>query len=173
MSSSPKLIIAVTGGCGDIGLGIVKRALEDGHTVVAIDHINPDLAHGKLPLHERITYQQAELANYDAFLEAVRGCDALVHLAAVYSLQDPKNPDGPLLRDIPEHVRGNIWSSIASRSLTHHQVVHNTNTALSWNALNVAAQLGIKRVALASSVNAVGLSACQPRGRGEHRFRGM
>lgn len=32
------------------------------------------------------------------------------------------------------------------------------NTAMSWNALGLAAELGINRVAQASSVNAIGMS---------------
>lgn len=103
-SATPKLTIAVTGGIGDIGRGILNHALAEGHTVVAIDHVSPDVAHGKLALHERLTYVQAELSDFDAFKNAVAGCNALIHLAAVYSLQDPKDPDGPLLRDVPEHV---------------------------------------------------------------------
>ena len=37
------------------------------------------------------------------------------------------------------------------------QVVYNTNTTMSYNALCVAADLGINRIVLASSVNAIGL----------------
>src|SRR5262249_9035723 len=59
-------------------------------------------------------------------IEALRGCDALIHLAA---------------RSTPNHADA---------------VVYSENTTISYNALSVAAELGIRRVCLASSVNAVG-----------------
>jgi UDP-glucose 4-epimerase len=68
-----------------------------------------------------------DVTAYDSLAAAVEGCDALVHLAA--------------------HPRPHQWPD--------HEVHHNNVTA-SYNALRVAAQLGIDRVCLASSVNAVG-----------------
>jgi UDP-glucose 4-epimerase len=151
-----KLIIALTGANGQIGSGIIQHALDEGHTVVALDKA-PESKFGK---RDGYTYKSVELTDYDAFLEAARGCDALIHLAATYSLQNPKDPDGPLLRSVPDHVSQLSKVPIEQGSfLTRtRQVVHNTNTAMSWNALSVAAELGIKRVSIASSVNAIGLS---------------
>lgn len=68
-----------------------------------------------------------DVTAYGALAAAVEGCDALVHLAA--------HP-GPGVR--PDHE------------------VHHNNVTASYNALRVAAELGIDRVCLASSVNAVG-----------------
>jgi nucleoside-diphosphate-sugar epimerase len=68
-----------------------------------------------------------DVTSYDALAAAVAGCDALVHLAAY---------PGPGVR--PDHE------------------VHHNNVTASYNALRVAAQLGIDRVCLASSVNAIG-----------------
>lgn len=48
------------------------------------------------------------------------------------------------------------WSCLCKH--LHLQVIHNVNTVMSWNALDVAAELGHKRVSLASSINAIGLS---------------
>ncbi|WP_199853026.1 NAD(P)-dependent oxidoreductase [Plantactinospora sp. BC1] len=69
----------------------------------------------------------ADVTDYPALLRALDGCEALVHLAAY-----PK-PWGE-----PDHV------------------VHNVNVTASYNALRAAVELGITRVCLASSVNAVG-----------------
>jgi len=59
----------------------------------------------------------------------MKGCDALVHMAAIPSP----------MRD-PDHV------------------VHNNNVVGSYNALRAAIECGINRVCQASSVNAIGLS---------------
>lgn len=74
-----------------------------------------------------ITVVQADTTNYDDFEQAITGCDALVHLAAF------AGPGGQ-----PDYV------------------VHNNNVVGSYNALSAAARLGINRVCLASSINAIG-----------------
>ncbi|KAL2841871.1 hypothetical protein BJY01DRAFT_256921 [Aspergillus pseudoustus] len=72
----------------------------------------------------------ADVANdYDATVEAFRACDALIHLAA-----------------IPDPVDKSDWT------------VHNNNVNSAFNGFRAAADLGIKRVCYASSVNAVGLA---------------
>ncbi|MFY1688293.1 NAD-dependent epimerase/dehydratase family protein [Plantactinospora sp. WMMB782] len=69
----------------------------------------------------------ADVTDYPALLRALDGCEALVHLAAY-----------PKPWDEPDHV------------------VHGVNVTASYHALRAAAELGITRVCLASSVNAVG-----------------
>ena len=44
--------------------------------------------------------------------------------------------------------------------------IHNANTSMSYNALTVAGELGINRVVMASSVNAIGLGQSPPGGWG-------
>jgi UDP-glucose 4-epimerase len=70
---------------------------------------------------------QADITNYSDFERALHDCDALIHLAAI-----------PSPRRHPDYE------------------VHNNNVVGSYNALSAAAQLGIKRVFQASSVNAIG-----------------
>jgi UDP-glucose 4-epimerase len=101
--------IAVTGAAGKVGRAVVELARSEGHGVVEIDR----------PRVDATVYEQVA--------EAVDGCDALVHLAAI------PNP----------------------QSRAAHEVHHN-NVVASYNALCAAADLGIDRVCLASSVNAVG-----------------
>ncbi|KAL5335733.1 hypothetical protein BJX70DRAFT_390464 [Aspergillus crustosus] len=72
----------------------------------------------------------ADVANdYDATVEAFKGCDAVIHLAAM-----------------PDPVGKADWK------------VHNNNVNSAFNGFHAAASLGIKRVCYASSVNAIGLS---------------
>src|SRR5262245_6993324 len=115
--------IAVTGGNGRVGHAVVETALAQGHSVVSIDRTLP--AEGaEVP---DVTFIQADITQYADLEQALRGCDALIHLAAIPS------PWGQ-----PDHV------------------VHNNNVVGSYNALSAAAQLGIERVCQASSVNATG-----------------
>lgn len=116
--------IAVTGGTGRVGSAIVKMALADGHEVVNIDQ-KP----GPNTTEPNLTFIQADLTDYDAFVGAIRGCDALIHMAAIAA---------------PGHQ-------------PDHQV-HNNNVVASYNALRAAVEVGIERVCQASSVNATGLA---------------
>lgn len=95
------LTIAITGANGVIGRGVVAHALAEGHKVVGIDIAPKPLCDAD---GERYSYKSVDLTKEAEFRKALEGCDALIHLAAVYSLQNPKDPDGPLLRYEPEEV---------------------------------------------------------------------
>ena len=75
----------------------------------------------------RPEYVVADTRNFGEVVASTRGCEALIHLAAHRTPLN--NPDS---------------------------VVYVENTAGSYNALSAAATLGIKRVCLASSINAIG-----------------
>lgn len=115
--------IAITGSTGRVGRAIVALALAEGHTVVGMDRVPaaPDQAHANFTAHV------LEVTDYDAVLAAMRGCDTLIHMAAI---------PGPFQH--PDHI------------------VHNGNVVGSYNALRAAAELGMTRVVQASSVNAIG-----------------
>jgi nucleoside-diphosphate-sugar epimerase len=85
--------------------------------------------------HPRLDDVDADVTSYDDFEHAVQDSDALIHLAAHVS------PNGH-----PDYE------------------VHNNNVVGSYNALSVAARLGISKVCLASSINAIGgYYSCNPR----------
>ncbi|MEM7801316.1 MAG: NAD(P)-dependent oxidoreductase [Chloroflexota bacterium] len=115
--------IAITGGNGRVGPAVIDFALAQGHTVVSIDRIFESTDSSD----PRITRIQLDTAQYDPFCAALKGCDALIHLAAI-----------PAPVNHPDHI------------------VHNNNVASSYNALRAAAELGITRVCQASSINAIG-----------------
>ncbi|WDR06176.1 NAD(P)-dependent oxidoreductase [Devosia rhodophyticola] len=115
--------IALTGASGRVGRRIAAMALEQGHSLVCIDQ---QPAHPSLK-HEGVRFIQAEMADYDALVEAFAGCDALIHMAAIPS--PGRHPD---------------------------HVIHNNNVVGSYNALRAAAEHGIMRICQASSVNAIG-----------------
>lgn len=70
---------------------------------------------------------ELDMQDYDAVTRAFSGCDGLVHLAAI---------TGP--GRLPDHI------------------VHDHNVVSSYHALSAAAELGIRRISQASSVNAIG-----------------
>ncbi|MEM7335952.1 MAG: NAD-dependent epimerase/dehydratase family protein [Chloroflexota bacterium] len=77
--------------------------------------------------HEKVPYFQISTTDYEAFQNALQDCEALIHLAAYPS---------PLHQ--PDHI------------------IHNNNVVSSYNALRAAAEVGIRRVCQASSINAIG-----------------
>ncbi len=117
--------IAVTGGSGDLGRDLVPYLLEQGHSVVSLDRALPPAT--AAPRHPGLNCMVADVRNFGEIVACLRGCDAVVHLAAHRS---------PLL--------------------SPDTVVYSDNTAGSYNVLSAAATLGIQRVCLASSVNAIG-----------------
>jgi nucleoside-diphosphate-sugar epimerase len=117
--------IAITGGSGRIGRAVIDLALSQGYSVVSIDRVMPE----EKTAQSNITYFQADITDYTALENALRGCDALVHMAAI-----------PAPGHHPDHE------------------VHNNNVTGSYNILRAAVEVGIRRVCQASSVNATGLA---------------
>lgn len=85
-SPAPQTIL-VTGGCGFIGTGVVRRCIEEGHRVVVADYLHPQVhpdtsAIAALP--DGVDYQAIDVAHaptMDAIVRATRP-DTVVHLAA-------------------------------------------------------------------------------------------
>jgi nucleoside-diphosphate-sugar epimerase len=111
--------IAITGGAGTVGRAVVAAAL--GHHDVRI--VDQRHAEDGLPV-EQLT---ADLIDFDATVESLRGSDAIVHLAGLNNPIEHPDPSA-----------------------------YTVNTIASYNVLVAAAKLGISRVVQASSVNAIG-----------------
>lgn len=115
--------LAITGGAGGVGREIMAQALARGDEVVSIDRAGPFAA------QEGLRQVHADIADYDAMVAALAGCDAVIHMAAI-----------PFPFQNPDHV------------------VHNNNVVGSYNVMRAAIEVGIRRICQASSVNAIGLS---------------
>ena len=75
--------VLVTGGAGFIGSHVVDRLRAHGHEPVIFDLIHsPHHAQGE------VATVIGDLADRDATRRAVRGCDAVIHLAAVADVND-------------------------------------------------------------------------------------
>ncbi len=117
--------IAVTGGSGRLGQVVIAHLIAQGrHTLRSLDRA---LSQRMRQFAGAVRPIQLDLADLPALTGALRGCEAVIHLAA------HPGPHGQ-----PPGV------------------VYANNTLASFNLLYAASSLGIQQVCLASSVNAVG-----------------
>jgi nucleoside-diphosphate-sugar epimerase len=112
--------VLVTGGVGNVGKAATRRLVEHGYDVRVIG-LDREV---NLPGAEFVT---CDIMNFDDLRAQMRGCDAVVHLAAIR---------GPQLA--PGHT------------------VFEINVAGTFNVFEAAAAEGIRRIAQASSINAFG-----------------
>jgi nucleoside-diphosphate-sugar epimerase len=117
--------IAITGGSGRVGRAVVEMALAQGHRVVSIDRVDPT----QETRQPDLSLIKADLTQYDEVEPALRGCEAVIHLAAIPS--PGRHPD---------------------------HVVHNNNVVSNYNVLSAATTLRINRICQASSINATGVA---------------
>jgi UDP-glucose 4-epimerase len=112
--------VLVTGGTGSVGTAAVRWLAEKGYTVTVIGRREgisiPDAR-----------YEPCDMLDYRRLRKAVRGHDAIVHLAAI------PNP----AQGTPEEI-------------------FRANCAGTFNVYQAASEEGIRRVVSASSINAVG-----------------
>ncbi|CAE6407497.1 unnamed protein product [Rhizoctonia solani] len=118
--------VAITGASGKVGQGVIQEALE--HTDHELRLIDVREPDERIQ-NPRIEYVAADLRDYHQFENALTGADALVHLA-VGGFKGPPPFES--------------------------QDIHNSMVVLSFNALQAAANLGMRFVVLVSSINAIG-----------------
>jgi len=119
--SSKKVV--VTGGSGRVG-GYVLREIAP-----HFDVLNADLVPGR----QAVPHVRTDVMDLDAVRAAVKGADAVVHLAAIdYD-----------------------WKAAPETYI-------DVNVRGTWHVLQAAAEAGVKKVVLCSSVSACGLSEMRP-----------
>lgn len=112
--------ILLTGGSGSVGKAVVDRLVQSGHSVLVIGR-KPGLQ------FEGAQYESCDVNDYPRLRQVIRGCEAVVHLAAV------PNP-----------------------SLATPEELFRINCSGTFNVFQAAAEEGIRRVVQASSINATG-----------------
>jgi dihydroflavonol-4-reductase len=116
----------VTGGTGFIGGRLVRRLRERGDDVVALVR-SPARA---VELREQgVELVEGDLASEQAIRDAVRGCDAVFHVAAVYKV------------GIPASEREDMWDS---------------NVRGTERVLDAAIEAGVPRIVYVSTVGVFG-----------------
>jgi len=113
--------ICVTGAAGQAGRAVVRDLLEHGYEVAATD-----IAVSQADRFEGML--RADLTDYGQALEALRGAEAVVHMA-----------------------------NIPAPGLATPPVTFNTNMTMNFNVFQAAANLGLSRVVWASSETTLGL----------------
>ncbi len=123
--------VLVTGGAGFIGSHLVDHLIEDGYEVRVLD----DLSAGSLENlkqwidHERFEFMQGDLRRRDVCEKAVKGIDAVFHLAA--------NPEVRIGAQSPE-------------------LLYETNVLITYNLLETMRKEDIKALAFTSSSTVYG-----------------
>lgn len=113
-------MIAVTGGAGKAGRAVVRDLLEHGREVLSIDLVRRD----DLPCEQLV----ADLADYGETVDALKGAEAVVHLAA-----------------------------IPAPGLKPDELTFRVNVTSTYNVFAAAPLLGLRRVVWASSETVLGL----------------
>jgi nucleoside-diphosphate-sugar epimerase len=113
--------VVVTGGAGKAGRAVVRDLLEHGYDVVSVDLLrDPNLTEGQQLV--------ADLTDYGEAVDALKGADAVVHLAA-----------------------------IPAPGLKPDELTFRVNTTSTYNVFAAAPLLGLRRVVWASSETTIGL----------------
>ncbi len=119
--------VLVTGATGFIGSHVARQALNAGYEVRAL--VRPAAAGPRRnPLDPRCEVCAGDLLDQDSLRRALRGCDALIHVAADYRL----------------------WA-------LDQQMIYATNQLGTRSLLSEALRQGVQRVVYTSSVAACGL----------------
>ena len=119
------MIVGLTGASGIVGQFVTNRLVHDGTRVVAISR-NVTSLFGTRP--QTVEWRKADMSNADQLVDALSGCDSLVHSAFAHVPGKYRGGEG----DDPEAFwRVNFFGTM--------------------NVLNVARQVGIERTIFVSS----------------------
>jgi nucleoside-diphosphate-sugar epimerase len=119
--------VLVTGGNGRLGKWVGRELRDHGYEVVSVDR------HLPLDREPGIHHRQVEMSDLGQVVGAAKGCDAVVHLAAIPNPY--AHPD---------------------------EVVFLNNVGATYNALQAAMIVGIERAIIASSASAYGMAWARP-----------
>ncbi|WP_210491631.1 SDR family oxidoreductase [Patulibacter sp. SYSU D01012] len=127
--------ILVTGGAGFIGSHIARRLLRDGHEVRILDSFATG-RRSNLAVLDGVELVEGDIQSYERAHTAVRGCDMVLHQAALPS--------------VPRSIQDPLTSAAV-------------NTTGTLNVLLAARDAGVRRVVFASSSSVYGASEALPK----------
>jgi len=128
--------ILVTGGGGFIGSHLVDRLMAEGQEVRVIDNFSTGGRGNLRHLWNDLDVVEGDLRSYERASTAVRGCDAVLHQAALPSV--PRSIQDPLTTNA-------------------------SNVEATLNVLLAARDHGVRRVVFASSSSVYGLTETLPK----------
>ena len=123
--------LLVTGGCGYIGSALVPLLADDDRVdrLVVLDALTSGSPRNLMGAVDEIDFRQGDVREYGAVESAMRGADAVIHLAAITG---------------------------ADSTHDRRDETYATNLEGTRNVLTAARKLGVERVVLASSCNIYG-----------------
>lgn len=115
--------VLVTGGAGFIGSHVVKLLLQR-HYQVRVLHLSHEKLDNLAEVTDQIELQAGDITEYQQVIDAMTGCEQVIHLAAVYALW---LPDQELMRRVNVIGTDNILR--AARELKLGRVVCTSSIA--------------------------------------------
>jgi UDP-glucose 4-epimerase len=128
--------VLVTGGAGFIGSHVVSRLLVEGREVRVLDNLSTGRSSNLALVAGEVELTEGDIRDLGAVKNAIRSCDAVVHLAAVPSVP---------------------------RSIADPVTTHEANATGTLNVLLAARDAGAFRVVFASSSSIYGAAAELPK----------
>jgi nucleoside-diphosphate-sugar epimerase len=126
----------VTGGAGFIGSHIVRRLVEEGEVVRVVDDLSTGQSVRLYDVRDSIEFVKGDLADGRVSDEVVRGCDYVLHQAAVPSVQ---------------------------RSICDPIGTNRSNVTATLNVLESCRKAGVRRLVYAASSSAYGDTEVLPK----------
>ncbi len=127
--SSTSECIVVTGGAGFVGSNIVRRLLDDGHTVRVLD----DFYTGdetNLPVgHERLEIVRGSVTDFDLVKRVVTDANIVIHEAARNIIVSTRNPR----EDYEVNIGGTLNVLLAVKESNVRRVVYSSSASVYGN----------------------------------------
>src|SRR5262245_40684198 len=83
--------ILITGGAGFIGTTLCERLVSDNELVILDNEHRNAIRYTDLVHHPNITYTKGDVTDFETVCRAMRGCQLVVHLAAIAGVDDVVN----------------------------------------------------------------------------------
>jgi UDP-glucose 4-epimerase len=119
--------LLVTGGGGFIGSHLVERLVRDGHRVRVVDNFTTGHRRNLLPVGDDVELVEGDLQSYERAHAAVRGCEVVLHQAAMPSV--PRSVQDPLTSNA-SNVIGTLNVLLASRDAGVRRVVFASSSSV-------------------------------------------
>jgi UDP-glucose 4-epimerase len=119
--------VLVTGGGGFIGSHVVDRLLSDGHDVRVLDNFATGRRENLLHVLDDIEVVEGDIQSYERVSNAVRGCGAVLHEAALPSV--PRSVQDPLTSNAT-NVTGTLNVLLAARDAGVGRIVYASSSSI-------------------------------------------
>jgi nucleoside-diphosphate-sugar epimerase len=119
--------ILVTGGAGFIGSHLAERLLDEGHHVRVLDNFSSGRRENILGFADELEIVEGDVQSYERAHTAVRGCEVVVHQAALPSV--PRSIQDPLTSNA-SNVIGTLNVLLAARDSGVRRVVYASSSSV-------------------------------------------